>query len=64
MENSHNNGLAQGWETFSKVKATLIAFLFQEGCKQQFCMCLFKSYIATIGAPSGGVMVSTRTPIW
>ena len=53
------NYLSQGWETFSEVKATLLAFTFHEGRKQQFCMCLFKSYIATVGAPAGSVIVST-----
>ena len=55
--------LNQGWGTFSGVKATLTASTFQEGRKQQFCMCLFKSFIATIGGLAGGVVVSTRTPM-
>ena len=51
------------WGTFSQVKATLVAPTFREGRKQQFCMCLFKSYIATIDAPTDSVVISTQTPI-
>ena len=47
----------------SKDHFVLIASNSSEGHKQRIFMCLFKSYIATICAPAGSVVLSTQTPI-